>query len=145
MRVSFSLLHDRLKDDLSEQIVPRRYPVKIKRWAELPISGFQICGNWLGSRELYSSFRDDERPFVGVVDAASSVRIEFTFWIVAPRPQIVATLYQIGKYDIVIPRKGKAAPTTLAMSLGLVEIHRDGDRYSSIVPNPNCGLSASLR
>ena len=100
---------------------------------------------YLGPCEFNGRCRNNECPFIGVVEAASAVRIELALGIVAPCPQVVASLYEVSENDIVVPGKVEATPSAFALSLGLVQIHRDRDRYPGVVHNPDDGLSAFLR
>ena len=104
-----------------------------------------MSGPSLGPCEFNGSCGNDERPLIGVVEAASTVRIELAFGIVAPCPQVVASLYEVSENNIVVPGKVEATPSAFSLSLGLVQIHRDRDRDPGIVQNPDDSLSALFR
>ena len=69
----------------------------------------------LWTYKLDDGFIDLKCPFVGIIDTARSIRLE---WVVAraPRPDIVTTLDQVIVDNVIIPRQVKASIPALAVA-----------------------------
>ena len=92
--------------------------------------------NILRSYKFNRSFRNFKRPFVGIINTTSSIRLE---WVVtrAPGPDIVTTLYQIIVDNVIVPRQVKPPIPALAVAGSFIQVERNLNWLPRRIHNTN--------